>query len=114
VVDQDMLVDGGGGLPGPDRCPGQGRGQLGTLGPEHLGGQLLGLGEGLGLVGSLGLVRLVAVDGGLVVGPLALRGLLAGERRLGQAAQRVAGRVGLVHVSLLTRMGNGTAVQEPR
>src|SRR5215218_5623183 len=107
VVDQHMLVDGGGGLPGPDRCPGQGRGQLGTLGPEHLGGQLLGLGEGLGLVGSLGLVRLVAVDGGLVVGPLALRGLLAGERRLGQAAQRVAGMVGLVHVSLLTRTGNG-------
>jgi hypothetical protein len=114
MVDQDMLVDGGGGLPGPDRCPGQARGQLGTLGSEHLGGQLLGLGEGLGLVGSLGLVCLVAVDGGLVVGPLALRGLLAGERRLGQAAQRVAGRVGLVHVSLLTRMGNGTAVQEPR
>ena len=44
---------------------------------------------------------LVAVDGGLVVGSLALRGLLAGERRLGQAAQRVAvaGWVGLVHVS---------------
>jgi hypothetical protein len=101
VVDQDMLVDGGGGLPGPDRRPGQARGQLGTLGPEHLGGQLLGLGEGLGLVGSLGLVCLVAVDGGLVVGPLALRGLLAGERRLGQVAQRVAvtGWVGLVHVS---------------
>jgi hypothetical protein len=36
MVDQDMLVDGGGGLPGPDRCPGQTRGQLGTLGPEHL------------------------------------------------------------------------------
>src|SRR5919106_6471808 len=71
VVDQDMLVDGGGGLPGPDRCPGQARGKLGTIGPEHLGGQLLGLGEGLGLVGGLGLVCLVAVDGGLVVGPLA-------------------------------------------
>jgi hypothetical protein len=109
VVDQDMLVDGGGGLPGPDRCPGQGRGQLGTLGPEHLGGQLLGLGEGLDLVGSLGLVRPVAVDGGLVVGPLALCRLLAGERRLGQVAQRVevTGWVGLVQVSLLTRMGNG-------
>lgn len=92
VVDQDMLVDGGGGLPGPNRCPGQGRGQLGTLGPEHLGGQLLGLGEGLGLVGCLGLVCLVAVDGGLVVGSPALRGLLAGERRLGQAAQGVAGK----------------------
>jgi hypothetical protein len=116
MVDQDMLVDGGGGLPGPDRRPSQGRGQLGTLGSEHLGGQLLGLGEGLGVVGSLGLVRLIAVDGGLVVGSLALRGLLAGERRLGQAAQRVevTGWVGLVHVSLLTRMGNGTAVQEPR
>jgi hypothetical protein len=37
----------------------------------------------------------VAVDGGLVVGSLALRGLLAGERRLGQAAQRVLGGVGL-------------------
>src|SRR5215213_9919176 len=58
VVDQDMLVDGGGGLPGPDRCPGQASGQLGTLGPEHLGGQLLGLGEGLGLVGGLGLICL--------------------------------------------------------
>lgn len=89
MVDQDMLVDGGGGLPGPDRCPGQGRGQLGTLGPEHLGGELLGLGEGVGVVGGLGLVCLVAVDGGLVVGPLALRGLLAGERRLGQTAERV-------------------------
>jgi hypothetical protein len=35
--------------------------------------------------------------------------LLAGERRLGQAAQRVevTGWVGLVHVSLLTRTGNG-------
>jgi hypothetical protein len=72
AVDQDMLVDGGGGLPGPDCCPGQARGQLGTLGPEHLGGELLGLGEGLGVVGGLGLVCLVAVDGGLVVGPLAL------------------------------------------
>ena len=51
--------------PGPDRCPGQGRGQLGTLGPEHLGGELLGLGEGVGVVGGLGLVCLVAVDGGL-------------------------------------------------
>jgi hypothetical protein len=29
-------------------------------------------------------------------------------------AQRVAGWVGLVHVSLLICMGNGTAVQEPR
>jgi hypothetical protein len=77
------------------------RGQLGTLGPEHLGGQLLGLGEGLGLVGGLGLVCLVAVDGGLVVGSLALCRLLAGECRLGQVAQRVAvtGWVGLVHVS---------------
>ena len=66
--------------------------------------------------GGLGLVCLVAVDGGLVVGSLTLRGLLAGERRLGQAAQRVevTGWVGLVHVSLLTCMGNGTAVQEPR
>ena len=114
MVDQDMVVDGGGGLPGPDRCPGQASGQLSTLGPEHLGGQLLGLGEGLGLVGSLGLVRLVAVDGGLVVSPLALRRLLAAERRLGQAAQRVkvVGSVGLVHGVLLTRMG--TAVQQPR
>jgi hypothetical protein len=77
-----MLVDGGGGLPGPDRCPGQARGQLGALGPEHLGGECwaLGegrgecwaLGEGLGVVGGLGLVCLVAVDGGLVVGPLAI------------------------------------------
>jgi hypothetical protein len=92
-----MLVDGGGGRPGPDRCPGQACGQLGALGPEHLGGQLLGLGEGLGVVGSFGLCCLVAVDAGLVVGPLALCRLLAGERRLGQAAQRVAGRVGLVH-----------------
>jgi hypothetical protein len=109
MVDQDMLVDGGGGLPGPDRCPGQGRGQLGTLGPEHLARELLGLGEGLGVVGGLGLVCLVAVDGGLVVGSLALCRVLAGERRLGQAAQRVevTGWVGLVHVSLLTRMGNG-------
>jgi hypothetical protein len=109
MVDQDMLVDGGGGLPGPDRCPGQARGQLGTLGPEHLGGKLLGLGEGPGVVGGLGLVCLVAVDGGLVVGSLALCRVLAGERRLGQAAQRVevTGWVGLVHVSLLTRMGNG-------
>src|SRR5918996_1286071 len=81
MVDQDVLVDGGGGLRGPDRGPGQTRGQLGTLGPEHLGGQLLGLGEGLGLIGSFGLVRLVAVDGGLVVGPLALCGLLAGGAR---------------------------------
>jgi hypothetical protein len=99
VVDQDMLVDGGGGLPGPDRCPGQGRGQLGTLGPEHLARELLGLGEGLGVVGGLGLVCLVAVDGGLVVGSLALCRVLAGERRLGQAAQRVevTGWVGLVH-----------------
>jgi hypothetical protein len=96
-----MLVDGGGGLLSPDRCPAQASGQLGTLGPEHLGGQLLGLGEGLGLVGGLGLVCLVAVDGGLVVGPLALSRLLAGERRLGQVAQRVAvtGWVGLIHVS---------------
>jgi hypothetical protein len=70
----------------------------GTLGPEHLGGQLLGLGEGLGLIGSRRLVRLVAVDGGLVVGSLALRGLLAAQRRPDQAAQRVAvaGWVGLV------------------
>jgi hypothetical protein len=66
------------------------------------------------VVGSLGLVCLVAVDGGLVVGSLSLCRLLAGERRLGQAAQRVAGWVGLVHVSLLICMGNGTAVQEPR
>jgi hypothetical protein len=104
-----MLVNGGGGLPGPDRCPGQGRGQLGTLGPEHLARELLGFGEGLGVVGGLGLVCLVAVDGGLVVGSLALCRLLAGERRLGQVAQRVevTGWVGLVQVSLLTRMGNG-------
>jgi hypothetical protein len=74
----------------------------------------LGLGKGLGVVGGLGLVCLVTVYGGLVVGSLALCRLLAGERRLGQAAQRVAGRVGLVHVSLLTCMGNRTAVQEPR
>jgi hypothetical protein len=104
-----MLVDGGGGLPGADRCPGQGRGQLGALGPKHLGGQLLGLGEGLGAVGGLGLCCLVAVDGGLVVGPLALCHLLAAERRLGQAAQRVkvVGSVGLVRGVLLTRMGDG-------
>lgn len=89
VVDQDMLVDGGGGLPGPDRCPAQARGQLGTLGPEHLGGQLLGLGEGLGLVGGLGLVCLVAVDGGLVVGPLALSRLLASA-----ASARLRSRLG--------------------
>jgi hypothetical protein len=38
------------------------------------------------VVGGLGLGRLVAVDGGLVVGPLASCRLLAGERRLGQAA----------------------------
>jgi hypothetical protein len=107
VVDQDVLVDGGGGLPGADRRPGQARGQLGALGPEHLGGQLLGLGKGLGVVGRLGLGRLVAVDGGLVVGPLASCRLLAGERRLGQPAQRVgvAGRVGLVHGVLLPRTG---------
>jgi hypothetical protein len=55
----------------------------------------------VGMVGGLGLVCLVAVDGGLVVGSLALCRLLAGERRLGQVAQRVAvtGWVGLVHVS---------------
>jgi hypothetical protein len=81
-----MLVHGGGGLPDADHRPGQTLGQLGALGPEHLGGQLLGLGEGLHVVGRLGLGRLVAVDGGLVVGPLALCRLLAGERRLGQAA----------------------------
>ena len=59
------------------------------------------------MVGGLGLVCLVAVDGGLVVGSLALCRVLAGERRLGQAAQRVevTGWVGLVHVSLLARMG---------
>jgi hypothetical protein len=105
-----MLVDGGAGLPGPDRCPGQARGQLGTLGPEYLTRELLGLGEGLGVVGGLGLVCLVAVDRGLVVGSLALCRLLAGERRLGQVAQRVevTGWVGLVHgLSLLTRIGNG-------
>jgi hypothetical protein len=71
MVDQDMLVDGGDGLPGPDRCPAQGRGQLGTLGPEYLACKLLGLGEVLGVVGGLGLGCLVTVDGGLVVGPLA-------------------------------------------
>jgi len=61
----------------------------------------LGLGEGLGVVGGLGLVCLVAVDGGLVVGSLALSCLLAGERCLGQVAQRVevTGWVGLVHGS---------------
>jgi hypothetical protein len=104
-----MLVDGGGGLPRADRRPGQARGQLGALGPKHPGGQLLGLGEGLGAVGRLCLVCLVAVDGGLVVSPLALRRFLAAERRLGQAAQRVkvVGSVALVHGVLLTRMGNG-------
>ena len=30
VVDQDMLVDGGGGLPGPGCCPAQASGQLGA------------------------------------------------------------------------------------
>src|SRR4030095_12542570 len=30
VVDQDMVVDGGGVLPGPDRCPAQAGGQLGA------------------------------------------------------------------------------------
>jgi hypothetical protein len=83
--------------PVPTAVQSQACGQLGALSPEHFGGQLMGLGEGLGLVGGLGLVCLVAVDGGLAVGPLALSRLLAGERRLGQTAQRVAGRVGLVH-----------------
>src|SRR4029453_2250065 len=31
LVDQDMLVDGGGGLPGPDRCAGQARAPPGPL-----------------------------------------------------------------------------------
>jgi hypothetical protein len=107
MVDQDMLVEGGGGLPGPDRGPAQTRGQLGPVGPEDLGGQPVGLGKGLGVIGGLGLGCLVAVDGGLIVGPLALCRLLAGERRLGQAAQRVevAGRAVWSMVSLLT-MGN--------
>src|SRR5215216_5647805 len=116
MVDQDMLVDGGGGLPGPDRCPGQAGGQLGTLGPEHLGRELLGLGEGLGVVGGLGLVCLVAVDGGLVVGSLALSCLLAGERRLGQAAQPVACRVRLIHGLPPDKTGEEArkALQKPR
>ena len=66
----------------------------------------MGLGEGLGLVGGLGLVCLVAVDGGLVVGSLALRGLLAGERRLGQVAQRVE-VTGWVGLALLGWGGSG-------
>src|SRR5512133_2547574 len=72
--------------------------------------------EGLGLVGGLGLGCLVAVDGGLVVGPLALSRLLAGERRLGQAAQPVACRVGLIHGLPPDKTGEEAlkALQKPR
>jgi hypothetical protein len=85
--------------PVPTAVQGQARGELRTLDPEHSTASCWGLGEGLGAVSGLGLGCLVAVGGGLVVCLLALRRLLAGECRLGQAAQRVgvAGRVVRIH-----------------
>ena len=82
-----------------------------VFGPEHFGGQLLCLGECLGVVGRLGVGCLVAVGGGLPVGLLAV-GLLAlcrlvpGEGR-GQAAQQVkaAGKIGLVLMAIVPGWG---------
>jgi hypothetical protein len=75
--------------------------------PNTSAAELLGLGEGLGVVGGLGLVCLVAVDGGLVVGSLALSVSWRASAASARLAQRVAvtGWVGLVHVSLLTEDG---------
>jgi hypothetical protein len=47
-----LVVDDGGGLSDGDRGPGQTVGQLAASAPKHPGGQLLCLGECLGVIGG--------------------------------------------------------------